>query len=125
MPPIEGADFTKWQEELGAHALPFGLNTFPINQYGRNFDFMLSTSDFNCPKFDSLWSAQTEANEDIYAAKITAYGNDALIGLIENGYSVQEMCDYEHWAWVGYIDFLDNAAWEWMRTDICPSYYQD
>jgi len=28
--PIEGADFSKWQEELGASALPFDFNTFPI-----------------------------------------------------------------------------------------------
>jgi hypothetical protein len=31
VPPIEGYDFTKWQEELGSSALPYGLNTFPIN----------------------------------------------------------------------------------------------
>ena len=30
VPPIEGADFSKWQQELGAFALPFGLQTFPI-----------------------------------------------------------------------------------------------
>ena len=31
VPPIEGADFSQWQAELGEKALPFGLNTFPIN----------------------------------------------------------------------------------------------
>ena len=30
VPPILGADFSEWQKELGAHALPFGLQTFPI-----------------------------------------------------------------------------------------------
>jgi hypothetical protein len=30
VPPIKGADFSKWQEELGSSALPFGFNTFPI-----------------------------------------------------------------------------------------------
>ena len=30
VPPIDGADFSAWQQELGAKALPFGLNTFPI-----------------------------------------------------------------------------------------------
>ena len=25
VPPIYGADFSKWQQELGAHALPHGL----------------------------------------------------------------------------------------------------
>jgi len=59
VPPIEGADFSKWQEELGAHALPFGLNTFPINQYGRASDYMLAASHFNCPKFDELGRLRT------------------------------------------------------------------
>lgn len=30
VPPIEGADFSKWQQELGAYALPYGLQTYPI-----------------------------------------------------------------------------------------------
>lgn len=30
VPPIEGADFSEWQKELGAYALPFGLQTYPI-----------------------------------------------------------------------------------------------
>ncbi len=30
VPPIEGADFSEWQKELGASALPYGLQTFPI-----------------------------------------------------------------------------------------------
>ena len=30
VPPIEGADFSEWQRELGASALPYGLQTFPI-----------------------------------------------------------------------------------------------
>lgn len=55
VPPITGADFSQWQEELGAHALPYGLNTFPINQYGRAVDYTLATSKYNCAKFESLW----------------------------------------------------------------------
>jgi hypothetical protein len=30
VPPISGVDFSDWQTELGASALPYGLNTFPI-----------------------------------------------------------------------------------------------
>lgn len=30
VPPIEGADFSEWQKELGASALPYGLQTYPI-----------------------------------------------------------------------------------------------
>jgi hypothetical protein len=30
VPPIYNANFTAWQEELGANALPYGLNVYPI-----------------------------------------------------------------------------------------------
>jgi len=48
VPPIEGADFSKWQAELGASALPFGLNTFPIQQTGLQVDYTLSLNEKNC-----------------------------------------------------------------------------
>lgn len=125
VPPIEGADFSKWQEELGAHALPFGLNTFPINQYGRASDYMLAASDFNCPKFDSLWSAQTAANEDQWAAFIERKGPASLTFLLQDGYSVQEMCDYAYWAYVGYVDLENADDWEYLRTSVCPRFFKD
>ena len=57
VPPVNGVDFTKWQEELGSSALPFNLNTYPINQYGRSSDYLLSLSENNCGVFETLWEA--------------------------------------------------------------------
>ena len=54
VPPIEGADFSKWQQELGASALPYGLQTFPIQQSGFEKDFLLSLSSQNCKAFATL-----------------------------------------------------------------------
>lgn len=51
VPPIEGADFSKWQEELGSQALPHGLNTFPIEQVGLEADYMLSLNERNCQRY--------------------------------------------------------------------------
>lgn len=52
VPPIEGADFSEWQKELGAYALPHGLQTFPIQQAGFEADFVLSLSQKNCKLYD-------------------------------------------------------------------------
>lgn len=51
IPPVEGADFSQLQSELGASALPYGLNTFPIQQWGLEDDFVLAVSSDNCPLF--------------------------------------------------------------------------
>ena len=59
VPPIEGADFSKWQEELGASALPFGLNTFPIQQTGLQVDFTLSLNEKNCPTYKAQWETES------------------------------------------------------------------
>ena len=53
VPPIYGADFTKWQQELGSQALPYGLNVFPIQQLGLEADFTLALDSSNCPMFAS------------------------------------------------------------------------
>jgi hypothetical protein len=51
VPPLEGVDFTSWQQELGAYALPYGLNTFPIQQLGREADYVLSLDNRNCQRY--------------------------------------------------------------------------
>jgi hypothetical protein len=51
VPPIEGFDFTPWIEEMGADALPFGLNVFPIEQLGIEVDRMLAINEDNCDRF--------------------------------------------------------------------------
>jgi hypothetical protein len=51
VPPLDGVDFTQWQQELGAYALPYGLNIFPIQQLGRAADYVLSLDNVNCQRF--------------------------------------------------------------------------
>lgn len=61
VPPIEGADFTKWQQELGASALPYGLQTFPIQQTGFEKDFVLSVNEKNCKRYADSYVSKSEA----------------------------------------------------------------
>ena len=51
VPPIEGATFDYWQEQLGDQALPYGLNVFPIQQVGMEVDYMLSLNTKNCARY--------------------------------------------------------------------------
>jgi len=48
VPPVNGADFSEWQQELGESALPYNFNTFPISQTGPDADYLLSFSEDNC-----------------------------------------------------------------------------
>lgn len=64
MPPIEGADFSEWQQELGAKALPFGLNTFPITQTGFEDDMMLSLGSRNCKKWAEVFDPLQNENKE-------------------------------------------------------------
>lgn len=43
---------------MGVHSLPYGLNVFPINQYGRDGDYMLSLDMNNCPYFGQKWAVR-------------------------------------------------------------------
>ena len=62
IPPVD-ADFSVWQDTLGAYALPYGLNTFPIFQNGRKTDYLLSISEYSCPLFKSLWEPKSDEIE--------------------------------------------------------------
>lgn len=57
IPPVQGADFYTWQEELADYALPYGLNTFPIQQWGLEDDFVLAVNKANCPLYAKLYDA--------------------------------------------------------------------
>ena len=74
VPPIKGASFTEWQKELGAAALPYGLNTFPIQQIGPEADTMLSMNSGNCARYgDRMRPLEKDANEKLEQAMITNY----------------------------------------------------
>lgn len=59
VPPINGADFSEWQQELGANALPYNFNTYPIQQFGLQDDQFLSFSEQNCSKWSADYDADT------------------------------------------------------------------
>lgn len=52
---MDGADFSAQQAELGNHALPYGLNIFPIQNTGLEVDFLLALNDLNCLLFKSAF----------------------------------------------------------------------
>jgi len=35
------------------------------------------------------------------------------------------MCDYTYWAYTGYVDLENADDWEYMRTNVCPSFHKD
>ena len=93
VPPIEGADFSQWQAELGEKALPFGLNTFPINQYGRAADYILSLDEHNCPYFNENWQQQVATINTTWVDFVNANGDAATKQIIQ-GSTIQEVCDF-------------------------------
>lgn len=99
VPPIENADFSKWQEELGASALPYNINTFPINQTGLDQDWLLSLNMENCSRWKQEYGPQYEtlvkkADLHFKSAWPAYYKN--MVAKKANFY---EYCDYLQWAY--------------------------
>jgi hypothetical protein len=122
VPPID-ADYSQWQEELGAYALPYGFNTFPMYQKGIGADYMLAVCDENCPLFKSLWDEQTTTIDAQW--KVTADSAPIDLSNILTNNTVEEACDYARWAYISYIDLSSQAEFDYLRTEICPGFYSD
>jgi len=126
VPPMEGADFTEWQKELGAHALPFGLQTFPIQQAGMEADFLLSVSDRNCPYYTTKMKTTMDDITGKAASAIADISYQWASYLQVE--SVADICAYLEWA---YFNSIDLAGDEQKQQDfsqirgICKSYYAD
>jgi hypothetical protein len=73
VPPIKDADFSKWQEELGSKALPYGFNTFPIQQTGLDADYMLSVNANNCELLEQLLNTKMGSLRSETDKKIEAF----------------------------------------------------
>jgi hypothetical protein len=124
VPPIEGYDFTKWQSELGSSALPYGLNTFPINQVGRSADYELALCERNCPQFTDLWGTVLDQTEGKWF-KIAGTTDSKVTQGILYYYGIEHTCSYIDWAYMSYVDLDDAESFDWIRTNICPGFYQD
>ena len=122
VPPMAGADFSQWQAELGVHALPYGLQTFPIQQTGFEADMMLSLNSLNCPYYRDQMIEVTKdleiaATQDIYLNHL-----DIFNMMLASDVSVGELCDYLDWAYYNSVELQDATELETIRTSTCTSY---
>lgn len=124
MPPINGVDFSKWQAELGSSALPHGLNTFPINQVGRNADYELALCERNCPLFTDLWADALDQTEGKWFGIADKTGSEVSLGILYY-YGIEHTCSYIDWAYMSYVDLDEAESFEWIRTNICAGFNQD
>ena len=127
VPPIEGADFSQWQQELGAHALPYGLQTFPIQQSGFEKDFLLSVGEKNCPYYKTFAEAEfTGVNYNFSHALAETYF-DLSQKMVEMDVSNEELCDYLTWAYMNAIPLKgtdeDLQTYNTLATSFCPENY--
>lgn len=98
VPPIEGADFSKWQEELGAHALPHGINTFPIQMFGKDHDWLLAMNEKNCARWESEWNSVWAGKEEWYDGAFAKKFPEAMDHINTAGGNVHDFCNYMEWA---------------------------
>lgn len=110
VPPIAGADFSEWQKELGASALPYGLQTFPIQQSGFDKDFMLSLSERNCKSFASQMEQPRKDVEAALDVAIQTDFADIWKDMQDMQVSGVELCDYLTWAHFNAITLVGDDA---------------
>ena len=122
VPPMAGADFSTWQTELGAFALPYGLQTFPIQQTGFEADMMLSLTNMNCQFYnDSMTPVQKDI--EIQATQAIYLNFKDVYDMMEaNDVSIGELCTYLDWAYYQSVDLQNAAEYEMVRTTTCASY---
>ena len=122
VPPIEGADFSAWQKELGEKALPYGLNTFPIQQVGMRADLVLATNESNCAAFKKSlkeWENTYEVSAWNYFKETYPKQHDIAVA---KGASLDVTCDYSHWAYLTNVKLQDADTWASIEKD-CQTRY--
>jgi len=119
VPPVEGADFSEWQQELGAHALPHGLNIFPIEQTGLEADYLLSVNEQNCPLFKKVFYS-TAMDLDYIALQGLPYKWSDFVK--QRGSTMHEFCEYLEWAWLTSTPLKDQVNMDNLRRDNCHTY---
>ena len=127
VPPIEGVDFSEWQKELGAYALPHGLQTFPIQQTGFEKDFTLSLSEKNCARYkDSISPKLAQIGSSLDSQIATEYP-DISSEMAEKDVSGEELCDYLTWAHFNAVPLEGDKdrqdSYAKLVSETCPSSY--
>jgi hypothetical protein len=119
VPPIEGFDFSPWIEEMGADALPFGLNVFPIEQLGIEVDRMLSINEDNCERFREEFTvpfAQIEAQNTLLFTR--AYP-DLAEEVVSAGGTLSNFCEYLDWAYYTGVSLKGEWDYDMIRNQPC------
>jgi hypothetical protein len=119
VPPIEGFDFTPWIEEMGADALPFGLNVFPIEQLGIEVDRMLAINEDNCDRFKEEFTvpfAQIEAQNTLLFTR--AYP-DLADQVVSAGGTLSNFCEYLDWAYYTGVSLKGEWDYDMIRGQPC------
>ena len=124
IPPIKGANFKKWQDELGAAALPYGLNTFPIQQIGPEADTMLSMDHKNCARYGEIMLPLVKDANEKLESEMNEKFNSVWKQMMKDEISGSEMCDYLDWAYYARVA-LDGDMKEYQKIHetLCQSYY--
>mmetsp|Transcript_39260 Transcript_39260/g.53351 ORF Transcript_39260/g.53351 Transcript_39260/m.53351 type:complete len:290 (-) Transcript_39260:13-882(-) len=122
VPPIEGADFSKWQEELGAHALPHGINTFPIQMFGKDHDWLLSMNEKNCARWESEWGSLWAGKEKWYDAEFAKKFPEAMDHINAADGNVHDFCNYMEWAHLNGVELSIDQETAFDMRHFCQSY---
>jgi len=120
VPPIKGADFSEWQKELGANALPYGLNVYPIEQVGLEVDRMLSINGDNCPRFKKEftdpWTTASKIDTEGFSQMYPELGEK----INSMGASLTQFCDYVNWADITGVTLQGKESdWTTIRQQHC------
>jgi hypothetical protein len=119
VPPIEGFDFSAWIAEMGADALPYGLNVFPIEQLGPEVDRMLSINADNCSRFKAEFTepfAQIEAQNTLLFTRAYPDLSDMVV---ENGGTLSNFCAYLDWAYYTGVTLTGTWDYDNIRNGAC------
>lgn len=119
VPPMEGADFSAQQQELGAHALPYGLNIFPIQNTGLEVDFKLALNEQNCPLFKENFYPTGQALNDVALQGLPL---DVADMIKADGSNMREFCNYLEWAWITSVPLQNQLKYDRIRRDDCHTY---
>ena len=124
VPPIKGADFSKWQEEIGASALPFGLNTFPIQQIGPEADVMLSINSTNCKRYAAKMNPLAKQASEKLEKTLAIDFKDVWQKMEADEVSGSELCSYLDWAYYARVDLKgDMQTYIKIHETACQEYF--
>lgn len=104
---------------MGADALPYGLNVFPIEQLGPEVDRMLSINADNCSRYKAEFTepfAQIEAQNTLLFTRAYPDLSDMVV---ENGGTLSNFCAYLDWAYYTGVTLTGTWDYDNIRNGAC------